>query len=83
MHSRCDNPKHKSFARYGGRGIYVCDRWKGADGFANFIADMGRRPAKGLSIDRRDNNGIYEQNNCRWATAKQQANNRSNNLKAA
>lgn len=74
MHVRCENPKVREFPRYGGRGITVCERWHS---FENFLADMGRRPGAGLSIDRYpNNNGNYEKSNCRWATAKQQASNR-------
>jgi hypothetical protein len=74
MHQRCTNPNARGYERYGGRGITVCERWRGPDGFPNFLADMGERPA-GLSLDRRDNDGNYEPSNCRWATASEQQRN--------
>jgi hypothetical protein len=73
---RCYNPKHKHYKNYGGRGIKVCDRWHV---FENFYVDMGDCPL-GLSLDRRDNNGNYELGNCRWATSKEQMNNREYNV---
>lgn len=75
MIRRCTDPGVKSFPHYGARGIKVCDRWSGPDGFANFIADMGPRPA-GTSIDRVDVDGHYEPSNCRWATPTTQSRNR-------
>ncbi len=72
--------KHPAFAHYGGRGIVICERWHV---FENFLADMGERPA-GKTLDRfPDKNGNYEPGNCRWATPKQQANNRRNNVSVA
>lgn len=71
MLARCHNPHTKAFKDYGGRGISVCDRWRD---FANFLADMGRRP-KGLTLDRINNDGNYELSNCRWATALEQRHN--------
>lgn len=73
MKARCSNPNHESYANYGGRGIKVCDRWKTFD---NFLADMGQTYRDGLSIDRVDNDGDYEPNNCRWATLAEQATNK-------
>lgn len=74
MLSRCSNPNVAAFPSYGGRGIKVCRRWRGKNGFQNFLNDMGCRP-KGKSLDRIDNNGPYALWNCRWATQEQQASN--------
>lgn len=72
MLQRCTNPKRDKYEYYGGRGIKVCERWLT---FENFYADMGERP-EGWSLDRMDVNGNYEPGNCKWATKKEQANNR-------
>jgi len=73
MKARCYNPRMNAYEHYGGRGIFVCERWKHS--FENFLADMGPKPA-GLSLDRKDVNGSYEPDNCSWATPYQQTHNR-------
>ena len=80
MQSRCYNKADKRYADYGGRGITVCERWRGENGFENFVVDVGLRPSSVHSIDRwPDNNGSYEAGNVRWATQKQQQNNKRSN----
>lgn len=76
MRQRCTYRKHRSWKDYGGRGITVCARWLGPDGYAHFLADMGRKPSPDHSLDRFPNNdGDYSPDNCRWATRSQQQNN--------
>ena len=70
---RCYNPKNKKYPIYGGRGIKVCKRWMK---YENFLKDMGDCPDPKLSLDRIDVNGDYCKKNCRWATSKEQSNNR-------
>jgi hypothetical protein len=71
--ARCLNPQHKNYARYGGRGITVCERWR--DSFQSFLEDMGEKPA-GAWVERVDNERGYEPGNCVWATPREQNNNR-------
>lgn len=73
MRQRCLNPKNPNYKYYGGRGITICSRW---NNFANFSADMGRRPSPKHSMERIDNNKNYEKSNCRWATSTEQCGNR-------
>lgn len=73
MIRRCYNKSQINYERYGNRGIKVCDRW--LESFENFLEDIGECP-KGYQLDRIDNDGNYEPNNCRWVTPKTNANNR-------
>ena len=76
MRTRCYNPNKKEYSRYGGRGIQVCEEWlNDFTAFQSWALENGYSDS--LSIDRINNDGHYEPSNCRWATAKMQANNRS------
>ena len=71
MINRCYDRKNKSYKDYGSRGIKVCSRWRGKDGFINFLEDMGEAP-KNLSIDRINNSKGYTPKNCKWSTGQEQ-----------
>lgn len=76
MRQRCLNPKYTDYRNYGGRGIKVCERWST---FSNFLYDMGERP-EGKTLDRKDNNGNYDPQNCRWSTRHEQRRNMRRNV---
>lgn len=75
MHYRCENPKHKHYQRYGGRGISVCKEWDSFVVFAKWSLENGYK--NNLSLDRTNNDGNYEPSNCRWVSFLEQARNRS------
>lgn len=79
MKSRCYDTKCRQYQYYGARGITICERWLGKDGFKNFFEDMGVRP-KGMSLDRIKNDMDYYSYNCKWSTPTEQNNNRRNNI---
>lgn len=77
MKQRCSNPKHKSYADYGGRGIKVCAEWEDFKNFYGWAINNGYQD--GLEIDRIDNNEDYRPDNCRWVTRKVNSRNRRSN----
>lgn len=77
MISRCYRENDASYNRYGERGIRVCDKWRNSA--AAFIKDMGSKPGPNYSLERKDSNKDYSPDNCKWATSKQQAQNRHGN----
>lgn len=80
---RCYTPSAINFQHYGGRGIKMCDRWKdgesGMTGYECFVADMGPKPSRRHTVERKDTNGDYGPSNCEWATRDAQARNKRNN----
>jgi len=78
MINRCYKKNNTAYSDYGGRGITVCDRW--LNSFESFYADMGKRPSKEYSIERKNVNGNYDTSNCKWATTKEQSRNKRNNV---
>lgn len=74
MLARCQRASSKDYHRYGGRGIKVCPEWTN---YEQFIADVGDRPSPEYSLDRKDNNGDYAPDNCKWSTRAEQQKNKT------
>ena len=74
MRTRCYNTNGRDYKNYGGRGIYVCARWRHS--FTNFLSDMGLKPSPELLLERIDNDGPYSPSNCIWSTRSAQNKNR-------
>lgn len=75
MHQRCKNPNAEGYENYGGRGIKISPEW---ESFETFFADMGH-PPEGTTLDRKETNGPYRADNCKWSTWKEQHRNRRDN----
>jgi len=81
MLRRCTVQSHVGYPHYGGRGIKVCPQWSDPKtGFGQFLTDVGKRPSKDYSLDRKNSNGNYEPSNVRWATSQHQARNKRNSI---
>lgn len=80
MIKRCYTKTSKAYQYYGARGIFICDRWLGDSGFNNFLEDMGEPPTRKHSIGRKENDGPYSPENCRWETSKEQMRNTRRNV---
>ena len=78
MHVRCYDRRHPKYENYGGRGILVCDRWR--NNFVAFLEDMGKRPTKAHTLERKNSNLPYTPDNCIWATRTEQNRNKRTNI---